>query len=110
MAHGDSSELKDINGRLDMLFDQIHALREGLTHPASTSDADSEVLMKSLKQEVHLLREELTGLREMLEGVTSALSGAQKAYAAVAQRADLLEKRMEIMLIQQRQGLKKKEA
>jgi hypothetical protein len=61
-----------------------------------------DAILKSLKMEVHLLREELSGLREMLEGVTSALSGAQKAYAAVAQRADLLDKRMEMTLLQQK--------
>jgi len=49
---------------------------------------------KTLRQEVYLLREELSGLREMLEGVTAALAGAQRAYAAVAQRADILDKRL----------------
>lgn len=39
----------------------------------------------------------------MLEGVTAALTGAQRAYAAVAQRADLLEKR--IMLATMRSPL-----
>lgn len=57
-------------------------------------EAKKDPQLHSLQQEVHLLREELSGLRAMLEGVTSALSGAQRAYAAVAQRADLLEKRI----------------
>ncbi len=55
---------------------------------------DEDPLLYSMRQEVHLLRNELAGLREMLESVTGALKGAQKAYAAVAQRADLLEARM----------------
>ena len=49
-----------------------------------------------LRQEVYLLQEEMSGLREMLEGVTAALTGAQRAYAAVSQRADLLQKRLEV--------------
>jgi hypothetical protein len=46
---------------------------------------------EELRQEIRLLRKEFSGMREMLDGVTSALQGAQRAYAAVAQRADLLE-------------------
>ena len=55
--------------------------------------ADDSALT-TLQGELYLLREELTGLREMLEGTTRALQGAQRAYAAVAQRADLLDERL----------------
>ena len=70
---------------------------------AETTSDPKDDMLRLLQQEVHLLREELSGLREMLEGVTAALSGAQKAYAAVAQRADILEKRI-ILSISTKRG------
>lgn len=53
-----------------------------------------DIKIKELQEEIYFLQEELTGIRDMLAGVTAALSGAQRAYAAVAQRADILEKRL----------------
>lgn len=66
----------------------------------ASADSHGESLdgpARDLLCEVHLLRDELCGLREMLDGVTRALKGAQQAYAAVAQRADLLEERLRRM-------------
>ncbi len=60
---------------------------------ADNNEKDEE--LRGQRSEIHLLREELSGLREMLEGLCTALAGAQSAYGAVAQRADLLEKRIE---------------
>lgn len=72
-------------------------MSDGMTqrHRGDTDpDSDAAIRLRSLSQEVQLLRDELSGLREMLEGVTAALRGAQKAYGAVAMRADLLEERV----------------
>lgn len=59
-----------------------------------SEETTDETALTSLQGELYLLREELTGLREMLEGTTRALQGAQRAYAAVAQRADILDERL----------------
>lgn len=58
----------------------------------ATDDRDETI--RSLEQDVHLLREELAGIRQMLDGSMAALQGAQRAYASVAQRADLLDTRL----------------
>jgi hypothetical protein len=64
-----------------------------MTDAAQIAQDARDEIIQSLERELHLLREEMSGLRQMLEGSMAALQGAQKAYAAIAQRADLLDAR-----------------
>lgn len=55
-----------------------------------------------LSQELDHMRDELSGIRELADGMFTSIAGAQRAYKAVCQRADLLEKRINLVELRHR--------